>query len=57
MQMKIKFSYLPEETGKVERAVAEITANNPGIKRKDTDKHIPYLHTYLTTEKSRTIEN
>lgn len=55
--MKIKFSYLPEETGKVERAVAEITANNPGIKRKDTDKYIPYLHTYLTTEKSRPIEN
>lgn len=55
--MKIKFSYLPEESGKVERAVAEIMAANPGVRRKDTDKHVPYLHTYLTTEKSRTIEN
>ena len=53
--MKIKFSYLPEESGEVERAVAEIMANNPGIKRKDTDKHVPYLHTYLTTEKPASV--
>lgn len=55
--MKIKFSYLPEEAGKVERAVAEITANNPDLKRKDTDKYVPYLHTYLTAEKPKNIAN
>ena len=55
--MKIKFSYLPEEAGKVERAVAEITANNPDVKRKDTNKNIPYLHTYLSTEQPKKVAN
>ena len=53
--MKVKFSYLPEEVGQVERAVAEITARNPDIRRKDTAKYQPFLHTYLTTEKPKNI--
>lgn len=54
--MKIKFSYLPEESELVEQAVADILEQNPKAKRKDTAKYQPYLHTYLTTEQPRAIE-
>lgn len=53
--MKIKFSYLPEESELVEKAVANIKEQNPKAKRKDTAKHQLYLHTYLTTEQPAAV--
>lgn len=51
--MKIKISYLPEEGTKAAQIERMLRAMLLVEKIRYSDRHPPYLHTYLTTEQPK----
>lgn len=49
--MKIKISYKPEEEKEAAASVVALLRVLPGAKVRKSDRHAPFLHTYLTTTK------
>lgn len=49
--MKVKISYLPEEEKKAVASVVALLRVLPGAKVRKSDRHAPFIHTYLTTTK------
>ena len=49
--MKVKIAYKPEEEKKVAASVAAIQRLNPGAKIRRSDRHAPFIHIYITTER------
>lgn len=50
--MKIKISYKPEEEKEATAAVVALLRLFPGAIARKSDRHKPFLHTYMTTKKS-----
>ena len=49
--MKVKISYKPEEEKEAAATVAALLQVLPGAKVRKSDRHAPFIHTYLTTAK------
>lgn len=50
--MKIKISYKQDEEKNAGAAVMALLRVLPGAKVRKSDRHAPFIHTYLTTPKS-----
>lgn len=50
--MKVKISYKPEEEKKAAATVAALLQVLPGAKVRKSNRHAPFIHTYLTAPKS-----
>ena len=51
--MKITIAYLPEEEQKAKLLQSVALGIIPGAKVKESDRHAPYKHIYLTTRKTK----
>lgn len=49
--MKITIAYLPEEKRSAGTIKTFVEAIIPGIRVRESDRHAPYRHVYLTTKK------
>ena len=49
--MKITICYTKDESLKARTVEEYLRAMFPGIKVRESDKHPPYFHTYLTTKR------
>lgn len=49
--MKIKISYKPDEEKEATASVVAILRIHPGAIVRKSDRHAPFRHIYLTTEK------
>ena len=49
--MKITFANLPEEQEEAAASVAALRRLQPGIMVRESDRHPPFRHFYLTTKK------
>lgn len=52
--MKITIAYLPDFEPLARALVTTIRYMIPGIKVRESDRHAPYRHLYLTTRKHQT---
>ncbi len=48
--MKVTIAYLPEEAQDVAMTMATIRSKFPRIKMRESDRHPPFRHIYLTTK-------
>lgn len=51
--MKITVAYLPDEAREAAAAVAALRRLHPGGKVRKSERHLPYLHIYLTTKRQK----
>lgn len=49
--MKLTIAYLPGEEEAVTKSVAALRRIHPGIKVRESDRHPPFRHIYMTTKK------
>ena len=49
--MKLTIAYLPEEQEEAAACVAALRQLQPGIMVRESDRHPPFRHIYLTTKK------
>lgn len=49
--MKITISYIEDEQKEAATIVAVLRRLQPGFKVRESDRHKPFLHVYLTTKK------
>ena len=49
--MKITISYIEDEQKEAATIVAVLRRLQPGVKVRESDRHPPFKHTYLTTKK------
>lgn len=49
--MKITLAYIPEEESAASIVVADLQRKHPGAKVRRSDRHPPFKHIYLSTEK------
>jgi len=52
--MKIKISYKPEEEKEAAASVVALLRVLQGAKVRESDRHAPFKHTYITTRKPET---
>lgn len=52
--MKIKISYKPEEEKEAAASVVALLRVLRGAKVRESDRHAPFKHTYITTKKPET---
>ena len=52
--MKIKISYKPEEEKEAAASVVALLRILHGAKVRESDRHAPFKHTYITTRKAET---
>jgi len=52
--MKITIAYIPEEQAEADADLSALLLHHPGAKVRKSDRHPPFLHTYLTTKKPET---
>ena len=50
--MKIKISYKPEEEKEAAASVVALLRLHPGATVRRSDRHAPFIHTYMTTAKA-----
>ncbi|MDY4509118.1 MAG: hypothetical protein SPD95_10410 [Candidatus Faecousia sp.] len=50
--MKISIAYLPGEDQEAGAVKSFIESSIPGVKVRESDRHAPFKHIYLTTKKA-----
>lgn len=52
--MKITIAYIPDEEEAATTSVAALRRISPGMKVRESERHPPFKHIYLTTKKPET---
>ena len=55
--MKIKISHKPEEQKEAAATVAALLRLHPGATVRKSDRHPPFLHIYIATQRTKPEQN